>query len=337
VSSTVEQVAATPCSRPITPGANTVARLDAAIWLLTVAAMALVVIAIPTGNFWPSWSSFAGPSFALVLLVPTAWFYAQVRHEPKLASALIGTAQIVAFASIGAPLSYVATAASWSIPLQDHVLDAADKALGLDWRAVLAWMNAHSELHPIFKHAYGSLTVQASVAIVALAFTGRLIWLRVFMLAFIIAALIAIATMTVFPAYGVWGYYGLTPADYPHIDPVVRDLPVPIIDGLRQGSYRLLLSIGAEGIITFPSLHAAFAVILVAAFWPILWLRWLALALNATVLVSTPVDGAHYFVDIFAGLAVAAAAIAIARVWTSRLANDPAWLARWHWATLPVR
>ena len=337
MSSTVEHLAAAPRSTPMALPAATAARLDVAIWLLTAAAAALVVLAIPVGAFRLSWDSFAGPAVALAVLIPAAWFYGRVRNEPKLASALVGTAQIVAFASIGAPLSYVATAASWAIPLQDQVLDAADKALGLDWRAVLTWMNAHGELHPIFKHAYGSLTLQASIAILALSFTGRLIWLRVFMLAFIIAALIAIATMTVFPAYGVWGYYGLTPADYPHIDPVVRDLPVPIIDGLRNGSYRQLLSIGAEGIITFPSLHAAFAVILVAAFWPLRWLRWLALVLNAIVLASTPVDGAHYFVDIFAGLVVAAAAVASARVWVSRSANDPAWLARWHWAVQPIK
>jgi len=178
MSSTVEHLAAAPRSTPMALPAATAARLDVAIWLLTAAAAALVVLAIPVGAFRLSWDSFAGPAVALAVLIPAAWFYGRVRNEPKLASALVGTAQIVAFASIGAPLSYVATAASWAIPLQDQVLDAADKALGLDWRAVLTWMNAHGELHPIFKHAYGSLTLQASIAILALAFTGRLIWLR---------------------------------------------------------------------------------------------------------------------------------------------------------------
>jgi membrane-associated phospholipid phosphatase len=147
-----------------------------------------------------------------------------------------------------------------------------------------------------------------------------------FLLAFIIAALIAIATAAVFPAYGVWGYYGLTPLDAPHIEPVVRDLPVPIIDGLRDGSYRLLLGIGAEGIITFPSLHSAFAVILAFAFWPVPLLRWIGLAVNLVMLASTPVDGSHYFVDIFSGLALAALAIAAGRRLASRSvdADDPA-------------
>jgi len=35
--------------------------------------------------------------------------------------------------------------------------------------------------------------------------------------------------------------------------------------GLRDGGYRLLRGLGPEGIITFPSLHAALAVIIVAA------------------------------------------------------------------------
>jgi membrane-associated phospholipid phosphatase len=303
---------------PATPQSIAISRLDAGIWWLIAASAAPVALAIAIGGFEPAWPSFAGPGFALMVLIPGAWCYRNIRNDQRLASALMGTAQVVAFSAIGAPLSYVATALAWSFPLQDQFLDLADKALGLDWRAVLAWMNANSEWHPIFRMAYGSITLQASVAILALAFTGRLVWLRVFVLAFIIAALIAIATAAVIPAYGVWGYYGLTPQDHPHIAPVVRDLPVPIIDGLRDGSFRLLLAIGAEGIITFPSLHAAFAIILAAAFWPVPVLRWFGLVLNAVMLASTPVDGAHYFVDIFAGLVVAAVSIALARAVTAR-------------------
>jgi membrane-associated phospholipid phosphatase len=305
---------------PDTPEITSVGRVDDLIWMLIGIAAALVALSVPLGGFQPVWQSFAGPAFAVAVLAPGAWFYRHVRRDPRLASALTGTAQIVAFSAVGAPLSYVATSLAGAFPLQDQVLDMADKALGLEWRAIFAWMNTNSEWHPVFRAAYGSITLQASAAILALAFSGRIIWLRVFVVAFIVAALIAIATAAVIPAHGVWGYYGLTPQDYPHIDPIVRDLPVPIINGLRDGSYRLLLAIGAEGIITFPSLHAAFAVILIAAFWPLPMLRWPALALNIVMLGSTPVDGAHYFVDVFAGFAVAALAIAVAHALATRSA-----------------
>ena len=298
---------------PDVPEATATGRLDVIVWSLIAAAGALVAIAVPVGGFHPVWESFARPACILALLAPAGWFYRNIRRDQRLAAALTCTAQIVAFSAVGAPLSYVATALSAPFPLQDHVFDLADKALGFDWHATLAWMDANSALHPIFRTAYSSLTAQASVAILALAFTGRLVWLRVFMLAFVAATLIGLAIATVVPAYGVWGYYGLTPFDHPHIDPVVRNLPVPIIDGLRDGSHRALLAIGAEGIVTFPSLHAAFAVILTVAFWPVPVLRWIGVALNAAMLASTPVDGAHYLVDIVAGFAVAAIAIGVAR------------------------
>ena len=48
----------------------------------------------------------------------------------------------------------------------------------------------------------------------------------------------------------------------------------PVFYGLRDGTFRFLVAVGAEGIITFPSLHAALAVIVIAAIWPVAVLRW---------------------------------------------------------------
>lgn len=333
----VEQAAKAATAGAIAPRRSAVADLDVIMWSLTAAVGALVALAVAAGGFHPAWHSFAGPGVAFTLLLGGAWFYSSMRHDPKLASALTGTAQVIAFSTLGAPLSYVATAAAWSFPLQDHLLDAVDKAFGLDWRAVLTWMDAHAGWHVVLRAAYGSFTLQAALVILALAFTGRMIWLRIFVLSFAIAALIAIATAAVFPAYGVWGFYGLTPLDHPHIDPVVRDLPVPIINGLRDGTYRTLLGIGAEGIITFPSLHAAFAVILAAAFWPLPVLRWVGLAINVLMLAATLVDGAHYFVDIFSGLMVAAIALAAAQALAARAVRQRGLPAQWHSAAQPLQ
>lgn len=316
--------------RPAVPDAvdrDALAHLDIAIWLLTLSTGAFVVLSIPLGGFQPEWRSFAGPASALAILSIGAWFYGRVRRDGRLASALHGTAQMIAFCAVGAPLSYVATAIGAPIPLLDHTLDAADKALGFDWRAMLGWMNSNSALHPIFREIYSSITMQAAIAILALAFSGRFVWLRVFLLSFVIATLAGIATAALLPSQGVWAHYGLTPQDHPAITPVVRDLPVAIVNGLRDGSYRMLLAVGAEGVITFPSLHAAFAAILVAAFWPLPALRWVALAVNTIMLVSTPVEGAHYLVDIFAGLLLAAIAVAAACALAIRAAGTPPILA----------
>ena len=61
------------------------------------------------------------------------------------------------------------------------------------------------------------------------------------------------------------------------------------------------MAAGAEGIITFPSLHAALGVLFPAALWHVSGVRWIALALNALLLISTPAYGSHYVVDVVAG------------------------------------
>jgi membrane-associated phospholipid phosphatase len=73
------------------------------------------------------------------------------------------------------------------------------------------------------------------------------------------------------------------------------------------------MAMGAQGIITFPSLHAALALIVTVALWPIPVLRWLGVATNTLMLVSIPVDGGHYFIDVLAGLAIAWASLLAAK------------------------
>ena len=42
--------------------------------------------------------------------------------------------------------------------------------------------------------------------------------------------------------------------------------------------------------------------------------RWFALALNAVVLIATPIQGGHHVVDVLAGFGVAALAIWLAQI-----------------------
>ena len=139
---------------------------------------------------------------------------------------------------------------------------------GFDWMALLRWLNdAPVDCSTALRLIYGSLLPQMALAVLCLAFTGRLVWLRIFMLAFIFAALVTIAISAVLPAAGVWLHYGLTERTA-RVVPVVSTV-WPVFTGLRDGSVRALVAVGAEGVITFPSLHAALAVIMIAALWPI--------------------------------------------------------------------
>jgi membrane-associated phospholipid phosphatase len=285
--------------------------LDTLIWTIVAVVAMFIMGCVAVGDFRIYWASFADSFLAVVVLLAGTWFYANYRFDPRLASALGSTAQITAFVAVGAPLSYVA--ASLALPLQDRVFDSADHALGFDWRELLAWMNTHAGLHSVFGLAYSSILPQAVVVVIALAFSGRLIWLRVFTLAFFFAALVTIVIAAFVPAQGVWGYYGLTASDHPQILPVTRELHLAIFHGLRDGTFRQLVADGAQGIITFPSLHAALALILAAGLWPVPVLRWIGVAVNILMLISVPVDGGHYFIDVFAGLVIAAGSLVLAK------------------------
>jgi membrane-associated phospholipid phosphatase len=250
-----------------------------------------------------------------------AWFYRNWRRDERLASGLESTAQLIAFAAVGAPLSYLAVAAGAAIPLQDSVFNAMDRALGFDWMALLHWLNGAPATFGALRLIYASLLPQMTIAVLCLAFTGRLAWLRTFMLAFIFATLVTIAISAVLPAAGVWLHYGLTEAD-DSIVPMVHTV-WPVFTGLRDGSVRALVAVGAEGVITFPSLHAALAIIMIAALWPIATLRWPVLILNTVMLAATPIDGAHYLVDVLAGVVIAGGSLVAARAVVKRAGRAP--------------
>ncbi|MBR0841387.1 phosphatase PAP2 family protein [Bradyrhizobium liaoningense] len=278
-------------------------RTDRAVWAAIGAATGAVLIASTVGSFQMEWSSFLKPVLVAGLLVLMSWFYAAIRRDAALAAALIGAAQIIAFAAVGAPLSYVAASAAF--PLWDSDLAALDQRLGFDWMAWLATMNAAPLLHRILAAAYASFAVQATAVVVVLAAAGHALRLRIFMLSFVLTTLLTIGVSTLMPAQGVWGHLHLSAIDSPAIVPITRDLPLPVFFGLRDGSFRHLVAEGAEGIISFPSLHAALGLLFLLALWPVRYVGWIAVLLNVAMIAATPVDGSHYFSDVAAGLTIA--------------------------------
>jgi hypothetical protein len=290
--------------------AATTHRLDVIIWSTIGAVAALVLTTAAVTDFRIDWPSFLMPGGTAAALLIGQRIYRTRRPDPRLANALGCTAQIIAFAAVGAPLSYIG--ASTDLPLHDRWFDAIDRALGFDFQSALAWMNAHTAAHFIFSIAYASLMPQTVIVVLALAAFRRMMMLRIFVLSFAISALLTIAIAAALPSEGVWGYYHLTAADYPNIEPVVRGLYLPAYHGLRDGSVRDLVATGASGIVTFPSLHCALGLILTVCLWPVRAVRWVALIVNATMLMSIPVDGGHYVVDIIGGIAVAVVSLAAA-------------------------
>jgi len=293
--------------------------LDDIIWRTITLVAAIVLLSPIVSNFRIAWNSFYAAVAVAAALIACSWYYRVKRDEPRLSSALGCTAQITIFSAVGAPLSYLA--ASVNLSLRDEAFDAFDKAVGFDWMSLLWWFNAHPKIFEILRPFYFSMTAQAALIVLCLAFTGRLAWLRVFVLAFVFAATITIAISALLPAQGAWNHYGLHALDPSAVIPATKTF-LPVFEGLRDGTFRKLVATGAEGIITFPSLHAALAVILAAAMWPVSGLRWVGLVINTAMLASTPIDGLHYLADIAAGIVIAILSLAASYIVTSSVIAD---------------
>jgi hypothetical protein len=233
------------------------------------------------------------------------------RRDPQVMFVLGATAQIVLVTVVMSPLTYVAAAAGF--PLQDANLLVVDRALGLDWAAYVAFVNDRPDLAGWLSCGYNMIRWPIFAIPVVLA-AGRH-YRRTEELTFAFAtALIATTIISALvPAIGAYQQVGLDPATLENLNPRAYLDQLRDLGPVRDGTLRHLDLFGLAGIVTFPSFHATSAVLYAWAFWPVRWMRPLALLANGAMLASTPVDGGHYFIDLVAGIAIAILAVIAAR------------------------
>ena len=287
-------------------------RADAAVWI-TIGVTAIVVAGFALlGRFELDWRSFLAPMAATVLLGAGGWIYRTIRHEARLGALMTSTAHIVAFAAVGAPLSYIAATAGF--PLQDAALQSLDRHAGIDWTQMVIFISRHPGWQLVLAPAYSSFALQTLTTVLALGLAGQLARLSTFVLAFVATTLVIIAVSAICPAAGPWLFLELQPANANGFLPL-SSTSWPVFLGLRDGTLHTIYGLRSEGIITFPSLHAALGVLFPAALWRVPVVRWIALVLNILLVISTPAYGSHYVVDVAAGILIAAACwFAAARV-----------------------
>jgi hypothetical protein len=275
-----------------------------AAWI-TIGIIALVVLAFGLGGpFELAWRTFIVPAGATALLAAGGWYYRAIRRDERLGAVLTATGQIVGFTMVAAPLSYLAAAPAF--PLQDAMLDAWDRRLGIDWAAMISFISRYNALQYALLLAYESLSVQTIATVLILGISGRLVRLSAFVHAFIAMTLIAIVVSIPCPATGPWLFLDLHPASENGFLPASAT-SWPVFLGLRDGTLSAVQGLRSEGIITFPSLHAALGILFAVAVWPVKAVRWSAFAVNGLMLLATPAHGSHYVVDVIAGILLAAA------------------------------
>jgi hypothetical protein len=294
-------------------------RLHLLNWLAIAICAATFFLCLVLTDFSILPQSLARPLGLALAYLAIARIFVRIRQRDSFGHYAFGSmAQIALVASLMAPLSYVA--ASIGMPMQDGSLARLDNMLGLNWAGYFHLLYDRPALIAYAHLEYGMIIWPSVVAPFVLAANGEFVRLQQFTFACVVTLAFTAAISAVVPALGTYQQYGIG------YDPSVL-LPTGYLEQLRvlpqvrSGALRMLEIDKMVGIVTFPSFHAAAAILFIWAYWPVWWMRPLVLITNGLMLLATPIFGGHYFIDVFAGIAVAVIAIAVSERAAHRLAR----------------
>ena len=233
--------------------------------------------------------------------VPTSLAFKQHRHR-KVGDGLLTLYWAIAF-SIG--LHYcVAVAVRTSSPfsLQDEHLFAVDRMVGVDIPAFSKW--AHTNwVGPFEDRMYEWLATLIEVTIFVPLLLGRARLTKLFVVANLVAFVIALPLCILLPAIGPW--YAAHTVGNPGQIAAEAQVMIYRSDGVRAYT--------DAPWICFPSFHTIWPVLCACSLWQLKWLRWPVAFLAALIVLSTLTTGWHYLSDVAAGLIIASVSEVISR------------------------
>jgi hypothetical protein len=258
----------------------------------------------------------------VMVLAAVAVFHAPLalrryRHDPLIRPTLKAASLLIVFMAAAGTLSYLVV--STNARLVDAPLAACDRVLGFDWPGLAAWLQARPGVETPLHLAYTSGLPQFVIVVLFLGFGNRAAQLDTFLRLFVLATLAAVLVSGLLPATGSAKFFtAVAPmpdviASLSHFEP------------LRNGRMHEIPLRHMQGLVSFPSMHTVLAVLFVHAMRGTVLLPAFV-ALDAAMIVSTPIDGGHYLVDVLAGALLAGALIALEhrRISDARTAPVPA-------------
>jgi membrane-associated phospholipid phosphatase len=221
---------------------------------------------------------------------------------------LANFANQIALASLGiAIFSYLTS--RLNLPLIDGGLIAFDRLFGFDWLTYVRWVDKYPVMSDIFSIGYDSVNLQMMIFFVLLPVAKQFSHTQRFVMIFLSSAFITVVLAALLPSIGGYLYYNINVLrDFPHLRPQGGLVHKPILLGMRDHTL-MTISFPLYGIVTFPSFHAALAIMLSYASLPFRRYRLLIIPLNIVMLFATLVEGGHYLTDVLAGSVITGLAI----------------------------
>ncbi|OCO98962.1 hypothetical protein BC374_17270 [Ensifer sp. LC13] len=208
------------------------------------------------------------------------------------------------------PITISTYLSTWlNFPLADNQLSRWDKWLGVNWTAMMGWIDQHPLLSEALNKAYRSFGYQLLLCPALLALAGHHGRAYQMVATYGLLCFLSSAISIFFPALGTYSYYQFDASSLQNIDPTYGYFFLEQFHAVRNDPDFIWRLEDSAGILTFPSVHAAVAALCAWALWPMRILRYPALALNLAMGFSAIPGANHYVVDVIAGVVVALAAI----------------------------
>jgi len=275
-------------------------------WALIGSLAIIVVILLSVTRFKLEASTFCSTFVCIGINLGTALIL-RFRGWVRASAAIGSLCQILALAILGGLASVVL--AGTNFPLADSLLERLDHLILGDALAIARAQMDFPTWMAIMNYSYVSLPFQP-FALIVLASVFNPNHLAKFAFGWTVSVCVCLAVFPFVPALGFYLHHGIDPASVSSVREQSAWLHAEILLPSRGG---LLSELGVQhmrGIVTFPSFHAAAAILLGWGFLCTPWFfRWPALVLNALMLISAIAIGGHYLVDLFAGCFVALGAI----------------------------
>lgn len=236
------------------------------------------------------------------------------RHALPVAHFSLYVALFMLISLMGATASYPVAALTHGYA--DPILQRIDEALGFDWLAWYRLAAASPALQFAGTVAYRSIYVTPALLLWNFARAGQYDRAWRFMAGFWLAAVITLILFSLMPAVGPFSYLWHEPIRYM---PESELWQSGLIPALRAHSVHVVDLGQLRGIVSAPSFHTAAVVLYIVAGWHMAALRWPIVALNGAMLLSTPVEGTHYLIDMILGVGVALTALALIRAYVAML------------------
>ncbi|WFU12366.1 phosphatase PAP2 family protein (plasmid) [Rhizobium sp. CB3090] len=231
------------------------------------------------------------------------------REMPSLRSAAETTGFGLALTGPLVMLTYVAATASQ--PLQDRYLIRMDRSLGIDCHELITAIDAHAMLAQTLTFAYQTFGFQLLLVPTVLSMLGRDARAYQMIGAYGLICIFASIISIWYPALGTYRAFSVDIHQFKNINGSLGIEFAKQLVAVRDDPNFILRLESASGIISFPSVHAAVAVLCAWAAWEIKWVRWPFVLLNVLMICSAVTEGAHYIVDLISGIGVAGLTISL--------------------------